>query len=81
MSHHGIPAHLRLLAVGAGPLRRRHPRDPGVLVRFAGSDEGADLPYVGACLGDGGEGGVALQATGEHPLFPASHRAANNTRS
>ncbi|WP_247893636.1 LysR substrate-binding domain-containing protein [Azospirillum endophyticum] len=27
------PAHLRHLAVGADPLRCRHPRDPGMLVR------------------------------------------------
>ena len=34
MPHHGMtPAHLGLVALGPGPLRGRHPRDPRVLLR------------------------------------------------
>ena len=37
MPHHGMTPHISgLLALGAGALRRRHPRDPRMLVREAG---------------------------------------------
>ncbi len=48
------PAHLRLVAVGPGPLRRRHPGDPGVLASTGGPIRDEYLIVEGGTLAGAG---------------------------